>query len=83
MVQFVEAISYVAGRLEIECFEQTLIASCAGNYGSDLFVRNFFHMAEFSLVDQTYIYMFPFLAILDTAENSALVFRLSPAWPQI
>ena len=33
-------------QLEIECFEQTLITSCAGNRESDLFVRNF-HTAEF------------------------------------
>ena len=69
MVQFDEAISYAAGKLEIECFEQTLIASCAGNRESDWFVRNF-HTTEFSLASQTY----PSLTVLDTAENSALMF---------
>ena len=69
MVQFDEAISYAAGKLEIECFEQTLIASCAGNCESDWLVRNF-HTTEFSLTGQTY----PSLTVLNTAENSALMF---------
>ena len=43
-VQFDEAISYVL-KLEIECFEQILIASCADNRESDVFVRNF-HTVE-------------------------------------
>ena len=38
--------AYTAGKLEIECSEQTLIASCAGNHESDFFVINF-HTAEF------------------------------------
>ena len=41
-VQFDEVISCATGQLEIECFEQTLIASCAGNHKSDMFVRNFY-----------------------------------------
>ena len=46
LVQFDEAISYSAGKLEIECFEHSPMASCAGNCESDMFVRNF-HTAEF------------------------------------
>ena len=44
-VQFDEMIFYAVGKLDIECFEQTLIACCAGNHESDMFVRNF-HTAE-------------------------------------
>ena len=38
-VQFNEVISYAAKKLEIECFKQTPMVSCAGNRESDVFIR--------------------------------------------
>ena len=72
MVQFNETISYAAGKLEIECFEQTLIASCESNCESDLLVTNF-HIAEFWQPFQQ-------CRALVHYKRIELVFRLSPAW---
>ena len=50
-VQFNEVISYAAKKLEIECFKQTPMVSCADNRESDVFIRNV-HTTEFDSLSE-------------------------------